>query len=490
MKAVNTSLLCFSIILLWIPDLKAEVWGVKTKWSNPYSIPPSTLFHFSEDGSGFYPVAPITLDGGQIEVDGLAMSPNGILYGFQVGIGGSRLVMINKSNAETTLIGPILPSRDIRGGVISTSGDLIVLDSASNQIVQVDLNTGNEIGFAKNLILDGNPFILGSHTDIAQITDNSFIICSPEPEGYADIFYILNIINGQLSYWYNDPNPGYESGYGLVHSGLVFSPFAAHRNILFTFEANDNEDIYTYETHNNFSRTLLYNNIIPTYNSGYGDLATIPAQSTSECDNLWNIKWFHCDRGHDNDFALNRDGTPVCGSENCSGEPGSCWGEPLWLTFYNSNLISWSIGMKGELILSHAKDVQVYGDTYLYNEAPKTVTVPKEHCDVCRIWLNNTEVVPEPTNNFTLNLTEGWSHLEFTAYHQHDGAIFSLNYAFADNVDAMSRIPSERCESCPYIILGDLNYDCVVDLRDFALMAAHWLINCKITPEHPDCILK
>jgi hypothetical protein len=41
---------------------------------------------------------------------------------------------------------------------------------------------------------------------------------------------------------------------------------------------------------------------------------------------------------------------------------------------------------------------------------------------------------------------------------------------------------------CPYIIAGDINEDCRVDLRDFALMAGNWLVDCILDPSAPACL--
>ena len=43
-------------------------------------------------------------------------------------------------------------------------------------------------------------------------------------------------------------------------------------------------------------------------------------------------------------------------------------------------------------------------------------------------------------------------------------------------------------DTCQYKLIGDLNNSCKVDFYDFALMAAHWLIDCKLKPENPACV--
>ena len=40
---------------------------------------------------------------------------------------------------------------------------------------------------------------------------------------------------------------------------------------------------------------------------------------------------------------------------------------------------------------------------------------------------------------------------------------------------------------CTYLLDGDLNRDCRVDLNDFSILAAKWLLNCNDTPLDPAC---
>jgi hypothetical protein len=43
---------------------------------------------------------------------------------------------------------------------------------------------------------------------------------------------------------------------------------------------------------------------------------------------------------------------------------------------------------------------------------------------------------------------------------------------------------------CDYILAGDLDRDCRVNLRDLAVIAANWLINCWDEPGNPACVIK
>ena len=40
---------------------------------------------------------------------------------------------------------------------------------------------------------------------------------------------------------------------------------------------------------------------------------------------------------------------------------------------------------------------------------------------------------------------------------------------------------------CLFPPVGDINLDCRVDLRDFALMAGNWLVDCLFDPSNPAC---
>jgi subtilisin family serine protease len=47
-----------------------------------------------------------------------------------------------------------------------------------------------------------------------------------------------------------------------------------------------------------------------------------------------------------------------------------------------------------------------------------------------------------------------------------------------------------QAAACPYLIAGDLNADCLVNLVDFAAMAENWLLNCYADPGNPACVMR
>jgi hypothetical protein len=145
-------------------------------------------------------------------------------------------------------------------------------------------------------------------------------------------------------------------------------------------------------------------------------------------DNLWNVREFACDFGHDNSFTLQRDGTPVCGSGNCGGPPNSCWGP-----------VRKAGNTDGSLSLPHGQDRQVYGDTYLYVTEPRIISVPVT-ADVGAVWLNDVQIISNP---LSLSLEPGCNHLEFTSYNQNQATSFNIQAALADLV---IRMDSAGCE--------------------------------------------
>jgi hypothetical protein len=59
-------------------------------------------------------------------------------------------------------------------------------------------------------------------------------------------------------------------------------------------------------------------------------------------DDLWRMRWFRCEFGDANDFVLQRDGAPVCGSANCPSPPPACWGRAVTARSWSEEGISWA----------------------------------------------------------------------------------------------------------------------------------------------------
>ena len=253
-------------LVAWAPA-RAEVWGVKTH--DPESGPPATLFHFAEDGSSFVAVAPVTLGGTEIDVDGLAVRTDGSLFGFQLDAGGSRLISINPATAAAQAIGSTLAGRDIRGASFTRSGALLVLDSAQEQLLQINPADGSVIGQPVRLTQGGNPYPdLSNLTDIAERGDGTLFVCDYSGLTGAKVF-TLNSSTGALTTLFTDTDD-----IGLV--GAAFSASSADPTILFALDVFESEELLTYQSEAPHARSTLYPGIIPEYNAGRGDLAAAP----------------------------------------------------------------------------------------------------------------------------------------------------------------------------------------------------------------------
>lgn len=66
---------------------------------------------------------------------------------------------------------------------------------------------------------------------------------------------------------------------------------------------------------------------------------------------------------------------------------------------------------------------------------------------------------------------------------------FGNDYPFTERPDIGFRIAYVTAP-CAYLLIGDLNDDCKVDIVDFAEMASNWLVDCNVTPENINCVEK
>jgi hypothetical protein len=251
---------------------RADIWGVKSQGRGvlPGSQPPATLFRFKADGSEFAVVAPITVGGEEIDVDALALSPEGTLFGFQLDAAGARLVTIDLASAVATPAGSFLEGRDIRGAAFTISGRLFVLDAATDEVLEIDPATGGVLGQGMRLSLNGSPFGLPDYCDLVQSHDGSFVM------GTENNLFSLDVTSGDMTLLSADPNSG-PDGVTVGIDGLAFSPIAEDVQSVFIYDISLEDDIYVYDRTSGYSRTHLHRNIISSYNAGRGDVASLPA---------------------------------------------------------------------------------------------------------------------------------------------------------------------------------------------------------------------
>lgn len=254
---------------------QADVWGVKTM--APFSGPPSTLFRIA--AGSFVPVGEMTLGGSPDDVDGLALRPDGTLFGFLVTTTAaqSRLVTVDKTTAAMTPVGPPLAERDIRGAAFTAGGTLLALDAAANAVLELDDATGAIVGAPVGLTLAGAPFDLSNITDLAEVAGGGLVLVS------IDRFFALDASTGVLTALHHDAATA-PDGFGVAHAGLCWGADIDGAPRLGTYEVNADEDIFTYDPFASYARALVFGGILPAYNAGRGDLASLPAGVVSVRD--------------------------------------------------------------------------------------------------------------------------------------------------------------------------------------------------------------
>jgi len=251
--------------------------GVCSSGNVPNSLPPAHLFSFEEDGSQFTDIGAVNIGGTEIDADGLALSSTHGLLGFELvksgfSTVGSTLISINPNTAVATPIGSNLNGRDIRGAVFDQFDNLWALDAQNDEVLQIDPATGSVVNTPISLTLSGNLFNLSSVSDIAVKADVTFFIVDFTNSSGSSI-YTLNTGNGSLTLVHTDSTVGLD-GNITGAAGAAFSS-ETPPDALFTYDAVFDEDIFRYDIDSGFSRTLLYSDVINSFNAGRGDLASI-----------------------------------------------------------------------------------------------------------------------------------------------------------------------------------------------------------------------
>ncbi len=282
LTATGLFALVFAMGLLLSPSIWATTFGLKSY--APYSgssSAPTKLFSFEEDGSDFMDIGRVMLEGNYIDADALSLSETYGLLAFALqksgtAVTGSKLVSINSHTAMATAIGATLSGRDIRGAVFDQIDNLWVLDAAMDEVLKINPATGTVAGTPIGLKLDGNPFNLLDSSDIAVRMDGAFYVV------VLDKTYSLDVNSGTLTLINSDA--------GLAFAGAAFSKEATEES-LFLYEVNGTDDIFRYDLDSGFARTMLYPNIISSFNAGRGDLASYTPATVPEM-NSWLLLSF------------------------------------------------------------------------------------------------------------------------------------------------------------------------------------------------------
>ncbi len=246
------------------------IWGVKSH--DPVSDPPSTLFSFEATGGAFNIIGVITLGGNAIDVDALAVNADQTLFGFEVSAVSqrSRLITIDRATATATARGPYLEGREIRGATITTAGRLLVIDTVANTVVEIGKQTGVPFGPEVELRYEGEAFNISSIADLVETDVGSLVLV------WFNRFFALDAGTGQLELLHEDEVNG-PDGVNVGAAGLAWLAVTPDGPRLAVYDVQWDDDIFGYDPANTFQRENLYLDIIPSYNAGRGDLASIPA---------------------------------------------------------------------------------------------------------------------------------------------------------------------------------------------------------------------
>ena len=239
------------------------VYGLKsTSSATVPSVAPTNLFLFDGSAGGTLDIGPVTYGSNQVNADGLAWG-GGTLYAFLIEPNGSRLVTINPTTAVATNVA-FYGGVTIRGATYR-SGKLYALDvlvGSSWRVATIDLSTQ---------ILTSTPLSI----TISDACDLDFAASGELWVAEANAFHKLDPLTGVLTFVSADNMP--EEAAFVFMAGFAFDETSPFRCV--NYDANFNEDLYSYQLPNPL-RSTIQNNILPNFNAGRGDLAAVPEPAT------------------------------------------------------------------------------------------------------------------------------------------------------------------------------------------------------------------
>ncbi|MHC4085331.1 MAG: hypothetical protein ACYSU5_09025 [Planctomycetota bacterium] len=89
--------------------------------------------------------------------------------------------------------------------------------------------------------------------------------------------------------------------------------------------------------------------------------------------------------------------------------------------------------------------------------------------------------IPAIFNRSATGVQVRYVKLIFPSTFEQDAVLQELRFRYEQG-------PMADSEVCPFRIMGDLDFNCRVDLHDVALMAGSWLVDCYLTPQNPACV--
>lgn len=252
----------------------AQVWGLKSR--DPAGAGPDTtpthLFWYEIGQSTVVDLGAVTDGASDLRLDGLATSSSGELFAYVLDGADSQLVTIDPLVLPPVAVpvGPQLMNREIRGAVF-VGNQLFVIDEASGEMLEIDSVSGVPVLPAVQLRLSGAPFATSNVVDLA-------VTVSGELRLVTQYYRVLSVnpTTGDLTLLYENSDTDSDDSIcaGIPSfAGATFSD--AVPDLMFGYDISCADDLFTFDTANGYLREKVVSHLLPTFNSGRGDLAAI-----------------------------------------------------------------------------------------------------------------------------------------------------------------------------------------------------------------------
>jgi hypothetical protein len=247
------------------------------------------------DGASFMIKDTLHFEGVAADVDGLCILRSGHLLAWRMVSSGSQAILVDTITGNLTTFGSgdTLVGREIRGAAVDGFGQVWALDAASASAIKVDTVNGS-ILHEVPLVMNGAPWMGCPLCDIT-FTENTCFLTGENG------FYVLDTISGYVSLHATDTqsDPG-----DILYTcnGTISNPPPINRgvaylgdgNTIVTFDSACEDDLFSYSLNGFGDRQEVLHHIIPSFNSGGGDLASaIPLLTTAIRDPSGELPTFN-----------------------------------------------------------------------------------------------------------------------------------------------------------------------------------------------------
>ena len=266
-----------------VGPLDAQViWATKSLAGVPpdLSQAPTFLFRYEYSANALAFVDTVRIGGLDIDMDGLACTPNIGLIGYQHTGSGSQMVMLDTVTAVAVPFGPFLAGMEISAACWDGANDIMAIDRNNEDLLRIRSSDGT--------IISSVPITLSGTTFNVVGGDIDFIAGSCYLHQRYELF-ALDTLSGELTLIFEDIAVDTDdvlgscmaNSYAPNIGGLARIPLSNPPGYL-SMDGNCEDDLYQYNILAPTPRTQWINDMSPGFNSGNMDLATdVNAISTS-----------------------------------------------------------------------------------------------------------------------------------------------------------------------------------------------------------------